>query len=161
MSVKYDNFLEIATPTEADARLAQEICVTLERLLESRAESPLILRVQANDGTETLLEERLSLPRHAVRLLNSIMARIAAGNAVASIPSDAALNVDEAADFLNVSHQHLGDLLDKNVIPSLDPGSDRRVLLKDLVEYKGGIDSQRLSALETLAAQAQQLDMGY
>jgi uncharacterized protein YbjQ (UPF0145 family) len=40
-------------------------------------------------------------------------------------------------------------------------GTHRRVLAKDVFDYKQRIDTERLNALNELAAQAQELGMGY
>ncbi len=43
----------------------------------------------------------------------------------------------------------------------LKVGTHRRLPLADLMAYKHAIDQQRAAALEALAAQAQELSMGY
>lgn len=61
----------------------------------------------------------------------------------------------------NVSRPFLVEQLEKNVIPYRKDGTHRRILLKDLMDYKAIMDGNRLKALEELSAQAQELNMGY
>lgn len=67
----------------------------------------------------------------------------------------------DAADLLKVSHSHLIKLLDEFVIPHTKTGRHRRVKLADLVAYKDKRDEVSRSAMDALAAQAQELRMGY
>ena len=155
MSVRSD-FRETVTPTEADARLAQESSDRLSRLL-SRRRSGLRVRVQTDDESE----ETLAIPLSALRLLADILTEMAQGNAVTLIPVHAELTTQQAAELLNVSRPFLIRLIEEGRVPFRKVGTHRRIRFDDLMEYKRKIDRDRLKALEELSAQAQQLDMGY
>jgi excisionase family DNA binding protein len=71
------------------------------------------------------------------------------------------LTIEEAADFLNVSRLYLLDLLKTGALPSNFVGTERRVPVEDLARYKKQIDAQRRKALDELAAEAQELGLGY
>ncbi|WP_009632665.1 helix-turn-helix domain-containing protein [Synechocystis sp. PCC 7509] len=89
------------------------------------------------------------------------MSQIAQGNAVTLIPLHAELTTQEAADILNVSRPFLIKLIETGEIPYRKVGKHRRICFEDLMNYKQKIDSDRLQALDELASQAQELNMGY
>ena len=83
------------------------------------------------------------------------------GNAVTLIPIHAELTTQQAADILNVSRPFLIAQLEKKLIPFRTIGKHRRVRFDDVMKYKETIDRKRLDTLDELAAQAQDLEMGY
>lgn len=106
-------------------------------------------------------EETIELPGIAVRMLVDLLRQLAAGNAVTVIPIHAELTTQQAAELLGVSRPFLIKQLDDEVIPHRKVGRHRRVLFSDLMAYKRSMDVGRERALDELAAQAQELDMGY
>ena len=103
----------------------------------------------------------VSIPTSALRLLLDVLTEIGQGNAVSIIPIHAELTTQEAADVLNVSRPFLVQLLEKGDIPFHKIGTHRRVRYQDVIAYKERIDAERRKALDELAAQAQELGMGY
>ena len=117
------------------------------------------VRVQVVDNGNA--GEAVAVPASALRLLLHALEEMAEGNAVAVVPVHAELTTQQAADLLNVSRPFLVRLLDEGQIPSRKVGTHRRVLLSDVLAFKKQNDEARLKALEELAAQAQELKMGY
>ncbi len=75
--------------------------------------------------------------------------------------ADASASVADAADVLNLPLPHVLNLLSSGVLPFHKVGGDRRVSVSALMAYKLAFEQRRSAALETLAAQAQALQMGY
>ena len=118
-----------------------------------------------NDSIQIILDgnkqESLNIPIAALKLLVDILVEISEGNAITLMPVHTELSTQQAADLLNVSRPYLVKLLDEGVIPFRKVGTKRRVLARDILNYKDDIDKNRLETLEKLSAQAQQLKMGY
>jgi excisionase family DNA binding protein len=146
--------VEPTSPSESDTALARESSRRLAPLLVAKGE----LRLQILDNGHP--SEPVAVPVAAVRLLVQILTEMARGNAVTLIPVHAELTTQEAADLLNVSRPFLVRLLDDGKIPFRKVGTHRRVLCRDLLDYKRKTDADRTQALEELAAEAQGLDMG-
>ena len=139
---------------EAEAALAR---ASGQRLMPlARSGRPLTIRVPDAEREETI-----ELPAGAVKLLAKILEDMAAGRAVTIIPQDAELTTQQAADFLNVSRPFLIRLLEDRRIPFRLVGTHRRIRFEDMRRYKEGIDAERRKVLDRLAAEAQELDMGY
>jgi len=122
---------EPVAPSEADATLAREsACVLAPQL--AKANGTMQLRVVEPDGTS----ETVTIPTAAFRLLVTILAEMASGNAVRLIPHHAELTTQEAAELLNVSRPYLVRLLDEGRMPFHRVGTHRRVLFKDVMAYR-------------------------
>ena len=145
---------DLVIPSPHDTELAAKSSRRFVSLL--RREAKLSLRALADRQEETI-----EIPLSAFRLLSDILTEMAKGNAVTFIPVHAELTTQRAADFLNVSRPYLIDLLEQGTIPFHKVGTHRRILFKDLVEYKTQIDKKRLEALEALSQADQELGLGY
>jgi excisionase family DNA binding protein len=146
--------LDSIAPTEEEIRLASESSRQLARLLSYSEDQ---IQIKVGDRPE----ETIELPASALQLLNRILTEMGQGRAVSLIPFDAELTTQRAADLLNVSRPYLIGLLDQGAIPYRKVGSHRRILLNDLLAYKNDIDEKRRATLRELAAEAQELNMGY
>lgn len=150
-------FSEPITPTAEDSLLAQESSRKFTRFLAAKRKRPLKVRIQLGEtSTETV-----SIPESAFRMLNDILMEMSKGNSVTLMPVHAEMTTQQAADFLDVSRPFIVEQLDKGQIPYRKVGTHRRILFKDLLHYKQTMIKNRLQTLDELAAQAQELGMGY
>ena len=155
MTALLSESFETIAPTEADTQLARESSRKLAAHKLGRRAS---VRIQVLDDHEP---ETVALPASALRLLQHILTEMAQGNAVTLIPIHAELTTQEAADILNVSRPYVVRLLEEGHIPHRKLGTHRRVLFRDLMAYKERSRAESAQTLQALAAQAQELDMGY
>ena len=77
---------------------------------------------------------------------------MARGNAVLVMPINAELTTQEAADLLNVSRPYLIRLLDENKFPHHMVGRHRRILFKDLMDYRQKAKRRQFKAMQELTA---------
>lgn len=143
-------------PTEAESQVSKESSRILASHISAK-QSTRQFKLVEEDGSE----QAVIIPAAAFDLLVDILSQMAQGNAVTLIPIHAELTTQEAADILNVSRPFLVKLLESGEIPCRKVGRHRRILFEDLMHYKQQIDSQRMQVLDRLAAQAQELNMGY
>ncbi len=139
------------------AQEAEEDKITSRALSKYAHNERLHLKIASNNNDS----EDLILPGYAINLLLTMLTEMSKGNAITVMPIHAELSTQETAELLNVSRPHLVDLLEQGKIPFRKVGTHRRVLAKDVFDYKQRIDEARLKALDDLAAQAQELGMGY
>jgi excisionase family DNA binding protein len=144
-------------PTVDDAQLALDSSRRLSRVLAAQPEMAVRVRIEP----ENEREEAISIPVAAFRLLNGILAEMAKGNAVTLLPVYSELTSQQAADVLSVSRPFLIEQLDKGAIPYRMVGTHRRIMLKDLMDFKQTMDRSRLKTLEELSAIDQELRFGY
>lgn len=139
-------------PTEQEAKLAKES----SRLLAACIGHGPTAKLRVIDA-----EGEFEVPVGALRMLVDILAHMAEGHAVNLVPIHAELTTQEAADFLNVSRPFVVSLLEKSELPYRKVGTHRRILFKDLLAYRERTMTQSKQVAAELAAQAQDLRMGY
>ena len=133
--------------------LAREGSAALAKLLKDHPEQDRA-RVRMDDTD-------LVLPRHALELLRNILTEMAQGNSVTIMPIQAEVTTQKAANLLNVSRPHLVKLLEDGAIPFSRVGTHRRIRFQDVMEYRAARTAESEAALQALADQAQEHDMGY
>ena len=141
--------LSTVMPTEVEAELAAEASKSLSKRPQGT------LRLKLEDG------EELPLPKAATVLLAHLLGELSQGNSVTIVPSHAELSTQQAADFLNISRPHLVQLLGQGRLPFHKVGTHRRVKLQDLETFKNEFEQVRRVSMEELAAEAQELGIGY
>lgn len=117
-----------------------------------------------NQGVKIKIQETgefITIPKKALILLSAIIQNMAEGKTISIVPSNSEVSTQQAADMLNVSRPHLVKLLETKKIPFKKTGSHRRILLKDILEYKEQLAKQREAQLDFLSNQAQDLNLGY
>ncbi len=155
MPVLLEQSIGPVAPTQEESAVAKEASRQLSRLLGAAGE----FRVHSQAAGKRV--ESVALPMPAVRLLAEILTQMAQGNAITLIPIHAELTTQQAADLLNVSRPFLIKLLEQHKLPFRKVGKHRRVRFSDMLSFKQRSDEQRRATLEQLAAEGQELNMGY
>lgn len=146
-------------PTPSDQKLAKAV---QGKVIEATVEL-------AKNTADTIAlkidgyKDAIDIPKSAIFLFFTILDNMADGNSIALILSDSKghISTQQAADLLGVSRPHVVHLLDKGEIPFFKVGTHRKIHLKDLIAYDKKLKKSRADKLDFLAAQAQELNMGY
>lgn len=146
---------EAVQPTPEMAELAADASRRLFRLLGATPKETCILRFEGAP------DDPVVLPAAAVRMLGSLLAELAKGNAVTLMPHHAELTTQQAADLLNVSRPFLVGLLEGGQLPFHKVGTHRRVRYSDLVAFKRRRDSESETAIRELARLSQGAGLDY
>ena len=146
------NIVHLPTQPEMEAAKVSS------RMLSKYADAD---RVQMSLRGSNGQAEDLVLPGPVLQLLLDILSEMAKGNAISLVPIHHELSTQEAANLLNVSRPHLVGLLEKGELPHRKVGAHRRVMAKDVLDYKSRIDDLRKAALDELTALSQEHGMGY
>jgi excisionase family DNA binding protein len=157
MAVALPGSLEPVIPTAEAAKAAEASLRDLARCRAAHGLRQASLSLELDNGQRA----SVPIPAPVLELLQGILMQMAQGNAVTLVPVHAELTTQQAAELLSVSRPFLIERLTQGEIPFRKVGTHRRIRLSDLLAYKHAIDQQRAAALDELAAQAQELGMGY
>ena len=138
------------------AKAAQRCLVSA--LDHSRAVQIAVLEKGAQDLGDAPL---LRLPPNVLRLFADVLGTLAQGKAVMVMPKEHDVTTQEAAMYLNMSRPYLVRLLEAGKIPHHKVGTHRRLRFEDVVQYKDERKQRSQQALQALADQAQELELGY
>ena len=140
--------------TDHDISLARQGVLALSRQLAA-ANHLTRLILGGDESTE------VTLPASAMAILVETLGHLAKGREVKVLPVSPELTTQEAAEMLYVSRPFVVQLLESGKMPFRKVGKHRRIRCEDVERYKQRLDEARLKTLEELAAQAQELGMGY
>lgn len=91
--------------------------------------------------------DQVEIPSGVYRVLRQVVEAMREGLAVTIAPQTQTLTTQQAADLLGVSRPTLVKLLDADRIPYERVGTHRRVLLRDLLEYRNKRREEQYAAL--------------
>lgn len=144
--------------TESELVRAAQRCMMMA-LDHSRANKiALLAESETKIGSETPI---LELPPKVLRFIAKTLGAMAEKKPIVLMPKDHLLTTVEAAHALNVSRPFVTKLLKEGKIPFTQVGSHRRVSYEDLAAFKLKTKSVQERAMQELADQAQELNLGY
>jgi excisionase family DNA binding protein len=95
--------------------------------------------------------DRVELPAEVYHVLLQVVEALRDGLGVTVRPENTTLTTQQAADLLGVSRPTLVRLLEQDVIPYERANSHRKILLRDLLDYRDRRRAQQYAALEATA----------
>jgi excisionase family DNA binding protein len=143
---------ETFVPTDEETERAKNF----SRILAKEFGPAESVTIQREDG-----DESIEIPKQVFNVLMRVLAVMSEGKAFSLIPMDKELTTQQAADILNVSRPYLNKILDLGDIAHRKVGRNRRIQFSVLMEYKKSQEKKSQDALQELADQSQELDMGY
>ncbi|OGQ90411.1 MAG: hypothetical protein A2289_00320 [Deltaproteobacteria bacterium RIFOXYA12_FULL_58_15] len=147
-------FMESAQPTSETVQIANEALSQLRPLRKIGQKVEVRLEVPSRNAS-------VVVPGEVYSLVVRILTELSVGNGVTILPVNAELTTQQAADLLSVSRPYFVSLLESGKIPHRKVGVRRRVLAEDVVVFKRKDDAARRKVLDELAAEAQELGLGY
>src|SRR5205823_14932656 len=98
--------------------------------------------------------ERIDLPNTVYKILTKVVTLMAHGQAITLIPDNQAVTTQRAADILGVSRPFFVKLLETGAMAYHRVGNQRRVYLKDVLQYAHKREQERRAALNRLSRHA-------
>lgn len=101
----------------------------------------------------------ISIPEKITEILINIINIMAQGKSLSLIPLSDEINIEEAAQIINVSQSYLIKMIKNKDIPYHLVENRKKILLKDLLEYKIQRDQKRKEGLKKLTELTQELGL--
>ncbi len=98
--------------------------------------------------------ERIELPGTVFEVLKTAVGFMAHGQAITLVPDNQAITTQRAADILGMSRPFFIKQLEGGLMAHHRVGNQRRIYLRDVLEFAKKRDKERLSALDLLARDA-------
>jgi excisionase family DNA binding protein len=114
---------------------------------------PARARLVGPDGSE------LEITDEFYSALRDVVTALSEGLAITIAPHNTMLTTQEAADLLNISRPTLVRLLTDGEIPYSMRGRHRRVLLRDILDYRERTRQERRETLDQMVADAEEDDL--
>ena len=101
--------------------------------------------------------DSIPIPQKVTEVLRTVIDIMAQGKGISLIPVADEVTTTQAAEILNISRPYLMKLINNGQIPYHHVGTHKRILLKDLLEYKKLRDANRQEGLQKLTELSQEL----
>ena len=102
----------------------------------------------------TVAGERVELPGTVFEVLRKVVGFMSHGQAITLVPDNQVVTTQRAADTLGMSRPHFVKLLESGTMAHHRVGNQRRVYLRDVLEFAKKRDAERLASLDRLSRDA-------
>src|SRR5580692_3499363 len=126
-------------------------------LPDSEQQQVQALEILLRSGVPALVSpggERIELPGTVFEVLRTAVGFMSHGQAIALVPDNQAITTQRAADTLGMSRPFFIKQLDGGLMAYHRVGNQRRVYLRDVLEFAKRRDTERLAALGQLSRDA-------
>ena len=103
--------------------------------------------------------DSIPIPQKVTEVLRTVIDIMAQGKGISLVPVADEVTTTQAAEILNISRPYLMKLINNDQIPYHQVGTHKRILLKDLLEYKKSRDAKRQEGLQKLTELSQELGL--
>jgi len=142
----------MASTSSSDTARDPDGARDVQELLTTALAKGQSVSLESGEGASTTVSPELA------EALLALVSRIARGEEVTVLASEALLTTQQAADLLNVSRPFVSKLLQEGVIPFVQVGAHRRIRVADLAAYKAKRDGERSAMLDDLARMGQDVE---
>lgn len=120
----------------------------------------LIANTEHNQFQLTTSEgDLISIPQTLTEVFRTVINIMAQGKGISLIPIAKEVTTVQAAEILNVSQPYLISLISNGEIHSHEVETEKKIFLKDLLEYKKVRDAKRKEGLQKLTNLSQELGL--
>ena len=98
--------------------------------------------------------ERIEIPGTVFEVLRTAVGFMSHGQTISLVPDNQAITTQRAADILGMSRPFFIKQLESGLMAHHRVGNQRRIYLRDVLEFAKKRDKERLSALDLLARDA-------
>jgi excisionase family DNA binding protein len=102
----------------------------------------------------TVAGERVELPSTVFEVLRKVVGFMSHGQAITLVPDNQVVTTQRGADTLGMSRPHFIKLLEGGTMAHHRVGNQRRVYLRDVLEFAKRRDAERLASLNRLSRDA-------
>ena len=103
--------------------------------------------------------DSITIPQTVTEVFRTVIDLMAQGKGISLIPVADEVTTTQAAEILNISRPYLMKLINNAQIPYHQVGTHKRILLKDLLEYKKLRNAKRQEGLQKLTELSQELGL--
>lgn len=126
-------------------------------LPDSEQQQVQALEILLRSGVPALVSpggERIELPGTVFEVLRTVVGFMSHGQTITLVPDNQVITTQRAADILGMSRPFFIKQLDGGLMAHHRVGNQRRIYLRDVLEFAKKRDEERLAALDRLSRDA-------
>jgi excisionase family DNA binding protein len=146
-------------------RVSKGTKASIKAAVEKAAKKPGIRREEQTGDFVNIKDpgtgHNYRIARHFLPQISAYLKQLETGKPALVISQQQTLTTQEAADLLNVSRPHVIKLTKEGALQYSMIGTHRRLFLENVLAFRDAMKNSRGNALQKLADDAQDLQLGY